>query len=59
MATPASDIAVSIDITVRVRRDPIRVITGPESGREITDPAALASSTRPRVAGVSKSASRT
>lgn len=58
-ATPASEIAVKIAIIVRVRRDPSRVITGPESGREITDPAALARSTSPRLAGVSSSASRT
>ena len=40
-----------IDITVTVRREPNRETIGPESGSAGTDPAAIASSTRPSADG--------
>ena len=56
MASPA---AATRDITPTVRAVPSRPTIRPDSGIELTDPTAIASSTSPSDRGVSSSASRT
>ena len=56
MVSPA---AATRAITAIVRAVPRRPTIRPDSGIEMTDPTAIARSTRPSVRGVSSSASRT
>ena len=56
--TVASPTAATSDIAPTVRAVPIRWTTTPDSGIESTEPAAMASSTSPRLLGDSCSTSR-
>ena len=51
--------ALTTAISVIVRDAPSRATTVPASGRAISEPAAIESSSSPRLAGLSRSPSRT
>ena len=59
MAVVASPIALRIAMNVIVRAAPARATTVPASGSAISDPAAIDSSSSPRLPGLSSRPSRT